>query len=105
METSVMMFLDCPAYMDTRGALRCGLPAVIRDRYLASSTGGPMESVRIRCPRGHWFNGPIEFLTWDKHPPRPPRPGATTHHRTSTAPGGQQQADVHINQPGNGPDT
>ncbi len=67
-----MMFLDCPAYVDTHGALRCGLPAVIHDRYLASSTSGPLESARIRCPRGHWFNGPIEFLTWDKHPPQPP---------------------------------
>ena len=48
METSEMMFLDCPAYMDAHGALRCGLPAVIHDRYLANSTGGPLESARIR---------------------------------------------------------
>jgi hypothetical protein len=90
METSDMMFLDCPAYMDTHGALRCGLPAVIHDRYLASSTDGPLESARIRCPRGHWFNGPIEFLTWDKHPPQPPQTQPTTRHQAHTAPGGQQ---------------
>jgi hypothetical protein len=90
METSVTMFLDCPAYMDAHGALRCGLPAVIQDRYLASSTDGPLESARIKCPRGHWFNGPIEFLSWDKHPPQPPQPQATTRHRASRAPGGQQ---------------
>jgi len=30
------------------------------------STDGPLESARISCPRGHWFNGPIESLTWDK---------------------------------------
>ena len=85
-----MMFLDCPAYLDAQGALRCGLPAVVQDRYLASSTGGPLESARIRCPRGHWFDGPIEFLTWDKHPPQAPRPRATTGHGTGTAPAGQQ---------------
>jgi len=90
METSEMMFLDCPAYMDAHGALRCGLPAVIHDRYLANSTGGPLESARIRCPRGHWFNGPIEFLTWDKHPPQPLQTQATTCHQANTAPGGQQ---------------
>ena len=49
--------------------------AVVQDRYLASSTGGPLESARIRCPRGHWFDGPIEFLTWDKHRRRLPGPG------------------------------
>jgi hypothetical protein len=65
MNTDVM-FLDCPAYMDKRGAVRCGLPAEVEDRYTVRSTDGPMESARIRCPRGHWFNGPVEFLTWDK---------------------------------------
>lgn len=72
METSAMMFLDCPAYMDAQGAMRCGLPAEIQDRYLASSTDGALESAKIRCPRGHWFNGPIEFLTWDKDWLQPP---------------------------------
>jgi hypothetical protein len=36
------------------------------------STSGPLESAMIRCPAGHWFNGPIEFLTWehtDEHDP------------------------------------
>ena len=62
MDTS-MMFLDCPAYMDKTGSVRCGLPAEVQDRYLMSSTDGALESARIRCPRGHWFNGPIESLT------------------------------------------
>jgi hypothetical protein len=61
------MFLDCPAYMDKQGALRCGLPAEVEGRYTVRSTDGPLESARIRCPRGHWFNGPLESLTWDKH--------------------------------------
>jgi hypothetical protein len=67
METSAMMFLDCPAYMDAHGTIRCGLPAEIQDRYLADSTDGALESAKIRCPRGHWFNGPVEFLTWGKN--------------------------------------
>jgi hypothetical protein len=29
-----------------------------------SSSKGPLESATIRCPAGHWFNGPIEYLTW-----------------------------------------
>ena len=62
MDASVM-FLDCPAYMDKTGSVRCGLPAEVQGRYLMSSTDGALESARIRCPRGHWFNGPIESLT------------------------------------------
>ena len=57
-----LMFLDCPAYMDKTGSVRCGLPAEVQDRYLMSSTDGALESARIRCPRGHWFNGPVEML-------------------------------------------
>lgn len=61
-----VMFLDCPAHLDRRGVARCGLPAEVEHRYTMRSTDGPLESARIRCPRGHWFNGPIESLTWDK---------------------------------------
>ena len=63
METSAM-FLDCPGYMDQRGVPRCGLPAVVEDRYAMTSTDGPQESARIRCPRGHYFNGPLESFAW-----------------------------------------
>jgi len=63
-----MMFLDCPAHMDAAGAVRCGLPAHVQYRYTVASTDGPLESAKIRCPRGHSFNGPIESLTWDKRP-------------------------------------
>ena len=62
------MFLDCPAYLDEEGAQRCGLPAEVTARYAIGSTDGPLESARIRCPSGHWFNGPIEFLTWHTDP-------------------------------------
>lgn len=56
-------FMDCPAFMDARGATRCGLPAEVKRRYITNSTDGPLESAMIRCPCGHWFNGPVEFLT------------------------------------------
>ena len=59
-----MMFLDCPAYLDDEGDARCGLPSEIRCRYTMESTDGPLDSVMIKCPSGHWFNGPVEFLTW-----------------------------------------
>jgi hypothetical protein len=65
---SRMMFLDCPAYLDDRGASRCGLPAEVEYRYGAQSTDGVLESAKIRCPLGHWFSGTIESLTWDKDP-------------------------------------
>ena len=61
-----MIFMDCPAYMDKHGAVRCGLPAEVERRYAVRSSAGPVESAKIRCPRGHWFNGPVESLTWDK---------------------------------------
>jgi len=59
-------FLDCPACLDRHGSERCGLPAVIEDRYEIRSLDGPLDSVRIRCPHGHWFNGPVEALTWQR---------------------------------------
>ena len=58
-----MMFLDCPAYMDRHGTARCGLPAEVEDWYTTRSSDGPLESAKIRCPRGHWFNGPLDSLT------------------------------------------
>jgi hypothetical protein len=58
-----MMFLDCPAYAGGEGGARCGLPAEIKCRYTMQSTDGPLDSVMIKCPSGHLFNGPVEFLT------------------------------------------
>jgi hypothetical protein len=61
-----IMFVDCPAYLDKDRAIRCGLPAEVMRRFLMNSTDGPLESATIRCPAGHFFNGPVEFLTCDK---------------------------------------
>ena len=63
MENEVM-FLDCPAYLDARRTVRCGLPAEVEHLYAMRSSDGPLESAKIRCPRGHWFNGPLESLIW-----------------------------------------
>jgi hypothetical protein len=62
MDASVM-FADCPAWMDRTGSVRCGLPAEVQGRYVMKSTDGLLECARIRCPRGHCFNGPVEPLT------------------------------------------
>ena len=58
-----MMFLDCPAYLDSHGAKRCGLPAEVEDQYTVQSSDGPLMSMKIRCPVGHWFIGPRVSLT------------------------------------------
>ena len=63
--SSQIMFLACPAYMDRGGAVRCGVPAEVTCRFIMDSTDGPVESVMIRCPSGHCFNGPIEFLAFE----------------------------------------
>lgn len=57
------MFLDCPAYLDEGGTARCGLPAFVEYRYIVNSSDGLLESAKIRCPSGHWFNGPVASLT------------------------------------------
>lgn len=59
-------YLDCPAYLDDEGAERCGLPAEVRCRFTMDSSDGPLESVMIRCPSGHAFNAPVEFLIGEK---------------------------------------
>jgi hypothetical protein len=67
MDASVA-FLDCPAYLDKHGTVRCGLPAEVEYAYSMKSTDGPLESAKIRCPRGHFFNGPVDALTRDTSP-------------------------------------
>ena len=66
------MLVDCPEFLGADGAVRCGLPAEVEAWYAIRSTDGPLESAKIRCPRGHWFNGPIEALSATE--PRQTRP-------------------------------
>src|SRR6516164_1054355 len=60
-----MTFLDCPAYLDKNTGARCGLPAEVECEFVMDSTDGPLDSVMIRCPSGHFFNAPVEFLLFD----------------------------------------
>ena len=57
-----LTFLDCPAFLDQKGKARCGLPAVVEDRFTLGSTDGPVTCVKIHCPEGHWFSGPVDTL-------------------------------------------
>jgi len=61
-------FLDCPAYLDRPGAARCGRPAVVEYRYPIRSGQGMLDGAKIRCPRGHWFLGPLDALTVPERP-------------------------------------
>ena len=79
MDASVV-FLDCPAYMNKRGTSRCGLPAEVEYLYSMTSTDGPLQSAKIRCPRGHSFNGPIEVLTRESQAARPVAPMNSDRH-------------------------
>jgi hypothetical protein len=83
---SHVTFLDCPAYLDKTGILRCGLPAEVEYRYLSESSDGPLESAKIMCPLGHWFNAPIESLTWHKDRQAASTSGAGTPARTAPTP-------------------
>src|SRR5215471_2138386 len=83
---SGLMFVDCPAYLDEEGAIRCGLPAEVRSRFTMNSTDGPLESAMIRCPAGHWFTGPLESLTLTPGPAAPPpRRARSTRRRANGA--------------------
>jgi hypothetical protein len=83
--STYVMFLDCPGYMDSEGAARCGLPAAVEHRYTMTSTDGPLESAKIRCPRGHSFNGPVEAFLWRKTDPAGTEPaGQGQPHRKTT---------------------
>jgi len=98
------MFLDCPAYLDEEGALRCGLPAEVKRRFTMRSSDGPLEAAMIRCPSGHWFNGPIEFLAPEKGrstiramPKLLPAPGVTrsSAFTMATTAGQVRRAGIH----------
>jgi hypothetical protein len=64
---SQLAFLDCPAWLDDEYLARCGLPAEVLRRFIIDSTGGPLESVMIKCPARHSFIAPIEFLSLESN--------------------------------------
>ncbi len=63
-----VMFLDCSAYPDGHGIVRCALAAEVEDRYRLTSSGGPLAGVQIRCPSGHSFDGAEEAPALAKRP-------------------------------------
>lgn len=67
MDTGVT-FLDCPAYLDRHGTVRCGLPAIVEYHYTIRSLDQVLDAVKIRCPRRHWFSGPVAALTLAESP-------------------------------------
>jgi hypothetical protein len=68
---SPAMFLDCPAYLDEQGVVRCGLPAEVQRRFVMSSTDGPLESAMIRC-KASFSTGLSNSSAWTRTraPPR-----------------------------------
>ena len=64
---SQLAFLDCPAWLDEECLARCVLPAAVLRRFIIESTSGPLESVAIKCPIGHFFIAPIEFLSLESN--------------------------------------
>ena len=52
---------SCGEWVDD-GGRRCGLPAVILDRYVLPSTDGPIEHVRTRCTAGHALHCSVASL-------------------------------------------
>ena len=97
-----MTFLDCPAYLDEDGARRCGLPAEVRCRFVLRCSDGPLEAAMIRCPSGHWFNGPIESLAWesqDTHHPGKAEVKSSATDRFQEGPGGGSPVRPTANSP------
>ena len=70
---SQLAFLDYPAWLDEQCLARCRLPAEVMRRFIIESTSGPLESVTIKCPAGHFFIAPIEFLSLESEPATPQR--------------------------------
>ena len=40
----------------------CGVPMEVVDRFTLAGAPAPVEHVKVRCPSGHWFTIPTEWL-------------------------------------------
>ena len=78
---SQAMFLECPAYLDTDGATRCGLPAEVEARYTMRSADGPLESPRSGAYVVTGSMGPSSSSQCGRSQPRrrSTRPGSGHH--------------------------
>lgn len=52
--------------MDLTTCPECAAPAEVTWTFAAESTDGPVEHVKLRCIRQHWFLGPAESLLPDR---------------------------------------
>ena len=68
---SEVEFLECPAYVNRHGTVRCGLQAEVVDRFSLESTDGCLAAVAIVCPVGHSFNGLVDSLLLKRVKPAP----------------------------------
>ncbi|PJJ54214.1 hypothetical protein CLV56_3722 [Mumia flava] len=48
--------------MDLTSCPGCDAPAEVLWRFCEESTAGPVEHVKVRCVRRHWFLGSTESL-------------------------------------------
>jgi hypothetical protein len=55
--------LECLALLDEEQHITCALPAEVEYRHVVSSTAGPVDLVKVRCLRRHWFLAPIDTMT------------------------------------------
>ncbi|HEX6246881.1 MAG TPA: hypothetical protein VFZ64_03335 [Nocardioidaceae bacterium] len=54
MKPSILAAPSAPA-VDLVVCPECDATAEVEWRDVAESTGGPLEHVKLRCLRGHWF--------------------------------------------------
>ena len=40
----------------------CGLPAEVADRFTLGGAPEPVEHVKVRCIRRHWYTVPVDML-------------------------------------------
>jgi hypothetical protein len=69
--------------MDTTTCPDCAAPAEVTERFALESTDGPIEHVRLRCVRQHWFLLPTASLAAARSgAPAPERDWRPAHRRS-----------------------
>jgi hypothetical protein len=69
-----MMFLDCPAYLDQEGAVRCGLPAEVRCRGRHARRPNSAPAYYLGRPARQWVTIMGPRRTAGSAPAAAPRP-------------------------------